>query len=256
MSRRWDDATLERALRDAAGPLAPMSDERATGLVEGVLAGLATEPAPVPSPAARLRARLADAFRWLRARAGRLLAALVVLVFGVAVSPVGAQVAEWFDFHGVLVGPEEDEPEGEPTIPPAPGELTVGQAAELVAFRPVVPRILGEPDAVSVSEDGRLLSMSWGSGRETVRLDQFEGSIQPAFYKASSDVRRVDVDGRDGLWFPTPHAVDVLTLAGEPATLEPRLAAPTLVWETDGVTYRLESRFTEGESVVVAESAE
>ncbi len=252
MKPTWDDETLVRVLREAH----ENAPEPSPLLVEEVLGRLAAESTPSPTLLATIRGRAADATRWVRARVGRLVAALAVLVFGVAVSPVGADVADWFDFNGVIVGPERDEPQGDPTIPPAGDDLTLAEAAELVAFRPVVPRVLGEPDAVSVTQEGRLLTMSWGSGHETVRLDQFDGQLNPKFYKASDDAVRVDVSFRDALWFPSPHEVDVLTENGDPMTLEPRLAAATLVWETDGVTFRLESDYTEGEAVVVAESAE
>ena len=140
----------------------------------------------------------------------------VVRLGGRGLEPAG------LDLLGVIVGSERDEPQGEPSIPSAGDDLTVAEAAQLVAFRPVVPGVLGEPDAVSVSQDGRLLTMSWGSGVDRVRLDQFnlEG-------KSKKTLRgTVNKLSRDGL------RMEIVPIEGVPALL-PRLKAISDAWMRD-----------------------
>ncbi len=63
--------------------------------------------------------------------------------------------------------------------------MTVADAAELVAFTPLVPAELGEPDAVEVSADRVIVSMSWTTDEGPVRLDQFDGRLDFRIAKTS-----------------------------------------------------------------------
>lgn len=254
MADLWTDDRLEEALRGAGRRLpSTASPELATT----VLARLADEPTPTAvSSWSAVRIASGRVAGWARARVVWLVGLLISLLAAVlvVVSPVGATVADWFGFHGVVV--ERDDgppPTGTPSVPSAGGDLSVADAAALVDFAPRVPAELGDPDEVTVSADRRLLSMSWGTGRRTVRLDQFDGEISPAFWKTVTDSRPATVGGGDGLWLPTPHEVAVLDGERE-VTLPPRLAAQTLLWFDRGVTYRLEGPFTQAEAISIAES--
>lgn len=253
MADLWTDRQLEEALRGAGSRLpAPDPDP----LVETVLARLAGEPAPAPATGmTTVRDRIGGAVGWARGRTIWLVGLLIGLLATVlVVSPVGATMAEWFGFHGVVV--EQDDgppPTGTPSVPPAGGDLSLTDAAALVDFAPRVPAELGDPDEVTVSADRRLLSMSWGTGRRTVRLDQFDGEIEPRFWKSVTDSRIVAVGTGDGIWLPTPHEVALLD-GDRKVTLPPRLAAQTLLWFEGGVTYRLEGPLTQAAAISVAES--
>jgi hypothetical protein len=257
MADLWTDDQLEAALRGAGSRL-PAPDP--TELVETVLARLAGEPRPAPATRlTALRDRIGGAIGWVvgwaRGRTAWLVGLLVGLLATVlVVSPVGATVAEWFGFHGVVV--ERDDgppPTGTPSVPPAGGHLSVADAAAMVDFAPRVPAELGDPDQVTVSADRLLLSMSWGRNQSTVRLDQFDGDVEPRFWKSVADSEFVTVGGGDGLWLPTPHEVALLD-GDRKVTLPPRLAAQTLLWIEGGVTYRLEGPFTQAAAISVAES--
>lgn len=164
--------------------------------------------------------------------------ALAVLLAGLAVSPVGAKVADWLDFHGVMVRDDDAVPSGTPVVPSeAPSALSGA------AFDPLVPAELGPPDGVDVSDDGHLVSMSWNDGDATIRLDQFDADLDPYFWKSSPVAVHVDVAGRDALWFPVPHEVVLVPDGGPPETHAPRLAGQTLVVPWDGLTMRLEGTF-------------
>jgi hypothetical protein len=117
-----------------------------------------------------------------------------------------------------------------------------------------VPEQLGRPDGVGVSSDNRVVSLTWGVGAETVRLDQFDGTVDPLFWKSSPDAEHVSVLDGDALWLPGPHEVTVVPDEGDRFTVQPRLAAQTLVWTRGGITLRLEGDLTRAEAVAIAES--
>lgn len=207
------------------------------GLVTAVMDRVATEPVPVRPPLAR---RL---LTWLGDRWRRIVAAVgVVVVVGALAPPVRAQVAELFGFSGVIVSRSPGA--GPSTAPPPPqaGPLTFDQARRLIRFAPRLPSELGPPSGAEVSVDDQLLSLSWtGRGTGVIRLDEFDGGLQPYFWKSVyQEAERVSVGNRDALWFPGAHEVAVLGHDGRGHTLPPRVAGPTLVFELGGITVRLE----------------
>ncbi len=244
---------VDHALRDLAGRIetAPPSAQ----LTEAILHRVASAPVPARSP---FRVAIGRASDWLRARLRWVVGLFLSLTLvGVGVSPVGAAVAEWFGFHGVVVTTDPDAPTGSPEVPPADGELTVDQAAALAGFRPGVPGQLGAPDDISVSGDRRLVSMSWDavtSGANLIRLDQFNAQLSPLFWKATREVEQVRVGSHEGLWFPGPHEVVLLDESGKEEAVPPRLAAQTLIWVDGARTLRLEGDLTQGEALEIAES--
>lgn len=253
MAELWTDDQLEELLR-GAGRRFPVADS--SRLADGVLSRLADEPAP--APATRMTAardRVGVVVGWARGRTVWLVGLLVgLLATLLVVSPVGATVAEWFGFHGVVVERNDGPPPtGTPSVPPAGGDLSLTEAAALVDFAPRVPAELGDPDQVTVSADRKLLSMSWGRNKSTVRLDQFDGDVEPRFWKSVADSEFVTVGVADGLWLPTPHEVALLD-GDRKVTLPPRLAAQTLLWIEGGTTYRLEGPFTQAAAIAIAES--
>ena len=56
--------------------------------------------------------------------------------------------------------------------------MSLEQARSAASFPVVVPADLGDPDRVTVTPDGRLVTMEWSSetGR-LIRLDQIGGSL-------------------------------------------------------------------------------
>ena len=227
---------LEVRLRELAHDL---HVEVPGGLEAAVLARIAQEPA-----ASRPR-RLG---RWI---GGLLLALLGV---GVVATPVGASLLDWFGFHGVAVVEGRRTPTEEPTVPAVPEGMSLDRAAERVGFTPLVPGELGAPDGVSVSADDRLVSLSWGSGPDTVRLDQFEGTVDPLFWKTATDATFLSVEAGDALWLPRPHHVRVVAEDGSKRRLAPRLAAQTLVWVQGDLTLRLEGDQSLERAVEIADS--
>ncbi|MGH8827262.1 MAG: hypothetical protein ACRDVZ_06595, partial [Jiangellaceae bacterium] len=133
---------------------------------------------------------------WRRRVVFAVAAALLALLM---VPPVRAAVADWFGFAGVIVewGPFGDEPA--PPPPAVEPGATLAEAAELVGFTVLMPTELGEPDAVDVSTDRTIVSMSWSTDDGVVRLDQFDGRLDFQMAKTSPGVVYAAVDGVDAL---------------------------------------------------------
>ncbi|TDD69309.1 hypothetical protein E1262_13390 [Jiangella aurantiaca] len=223
---------LDRELRALGRSLGTAIDDDApapAAVATAVLDRLRT--APVPAPA-----------RWTPIRRRLAVVALAVLVALGLTPPVRAAVGELLGIGAVAVRPGPSQPSAS-APPEAAAGLSVDRAAELTGLAPVVPPVLGPPDGVEVSADRRVLSLTWGYGPETIRLDQVADPLSPLYVKTAllgSTATMLTVDGRDAWWFGTPHDLVLLAPDGTERTESARVAGPTLVWVDDGVTFRLE----------------
>ena len=195
---------------------------------------------------AAVRARLTP-----RRRARWVVAGLAALVGAVGVvAPARAAVVEAVGHVLRVVGIEvrEEPPPGSlPAAPsPLPGARPVGlvEAKEAAPFPVRVPAALGVPEEVQVADPDaggapRVVTMTFRGG--TVRFDQFDGQLEPSFLKFSSQhAEWTDVRGEAAIFVPGPHSVRYVDRTGADRTETGRLAAPTLIWSSGGVTYRLE----------------
>jgi hypothetical protein len=164
----------------------------------------------------------------LRDRWRTFLAGFLVLLAGLALTPpVRATVAEWLRIGGVQAQPVGTGPSTAPPVPTVAGHLSLEQAARVAGFTARLPKDLGAPTGVEASKG--FIATSWSG----VRLEQFQSGIEPMYikrYYGSLDY----VDQINGFWFKTPHD---LVLVDKRVV---RIAGPTLVWERNGVTFRLE----------------
>src|SRR6266540_1847726 len=138
--------SLDAELRALAGEL--RAGQPADGLVDAVLHRIGAE--PVPGRSSRFAQTVRRVRGWLLARWRSVLAALGVLLIGLALAPpVRATVAEWFGFDGVIVRLEPGPvPSTTPAPPVASSNLTLDQARRLLRFAPLVPAALGPPSGV------------------------------------------------------------------------------------------------------------
>lgn len=237
--------------------------------VPGVLARLASpEPPRVPW--------------WQRPRRMALAAAVAVLALLVGLTPAGQAVASRvLDAFGVVLrlgSPQApDRPErlpGETPVtgssagtgtPRGPSSSALERARAQVRFRVVVPDTLGVPDQVLVSDGGRVLSLVYragpgrpapGAGGVSARLDEFDGGVEPVFYKTLGvSAEFVELPGGgSAVWIEQPHDVVYVGADGRPRTGSAHLASRTLIWEVGGVTLRLEGDFTREQAVAAATS--
>jgi hypothetical protein len=67
-------------------------------------------------------------------------------------------------------------------------------------------------------------------------------------------VHQVTVSGGPAVWVDRPHPVLYTDRDGRLRQEGARLAGSTLIWEKDGVTYRVEGDLTEHQAIAIAES--
>jgi hypothetical protein len=211
-----------------------------------------------PDVRAAVRARIDGRPALLRSRtARRAVAVVIALAAMLAITPQGrAVVAELISFAGVDIHQGSDEA---PVVPPSPlpGQEAVGLevARDRAGFPVGVPARLGVPDRVLVADSARVVSLLYGTGPAAVRLDEFDGRLDPVFDKTISfEATSVDVGAGSGWWLPAPHVLRYVDREGVVHSETARLAARTLIWESGGVTYRLEGHLTRAEAVAIAAS--
>ncbi|HEX7745846.1 MAG TPA: hypothetical protein VF462_11360 [Micromonosporaceae bacterium] len=246
------EGSLAAELRELGRHLdVPEAPDLRPAVLDRLAAPHQTDPAP------RRRFAFPRRPRWLVAVASAILVCALV-----AVSPARAAVADAVDgllrFAGIEIRPERVNPEL-PAPSPLPSVRHAGldEARRLANFPVRVPDQLGEPERVSVADpapDGspRVVSLFYRGG--AVRLDEFDGALEPAFMKQAQGAEWVALDGYSALWFPAPHPVTYIDRTGAERVETARLAGPTLIWTDGSASYRLEGVATREEAQRIAES--
>ncbi|MEV4555298.1 hypothetical protein [Nonomuraea wenchangensis] len=191
-----------------------------------------------------------------RRRWGVVVAVVAVVVAVTAATPQGrAAVVKILRFAGVELRVSDTPPPPLTTTAPLPGERAVApeELPALARFPVRTPTRLGPPQAATVSDGGRVVSMFWPGG---IRLDQFDGEMEPYFFKQLGPPFPAHVvlgGGAEGWWVGGEHPLGHLRRAD--GTVVPlRQAAPTLIWTSGGVNLRLEGVRTAGEATAIADS--
>ncbi|MFI8088148.1 hypothetical protein ACIF9R_07490 [Streptomyces sp. NPDC086080] len=287
MTERYDGEAerLREELRAFGRSLdGPDGAARSESMAERVLGQILAERVPVPvAGPADARARLRTVRRWVRARWRRLVAAGCGLLTVLALTPpVRAAVTDWFAFGGVEV-------RYDPSAVPSPGaevpgcgrSVSLGEAERRAGFAPLVPKALGVPDVVTVSDLPRgrsQVSLCWREGGRTIRLDEFPGRLDITFVKSVREQPQWASLGEEGaedgaaepvLWFPRPHVLTfwMVDTDGHRFTRAERTAGPTLLWghkgavdgvgaAADGVTLRLEGVASKARALEIARTVE
>ena len=230
---------------------------------------------PVPPLAMSVAARIAsgrrpsripDLSRWRPALAAVALFVLAATGALVASPATREAVADWLGIGGVRIT-FDDVPNatvGDDLI--LGGTVSLEEAHDLVDFRLQAPRELGEPDAVYLNRyvAGGEVSFVYAPDRGLPEaattgvgalFSQFRGEHDAGFLKKvgrdETVVRPVVVDGVSGFWISgAPHLLVTELGDRRPA----REAGNTLLWEMDGVSYRLEATIRLSRAVEIAES--
>ncbi|MFG1619478.1 hypothetical protein ACGFI3_42565 [Nonomuraea wenchangensis] len=191
-----------------------------------------------------------------RRRWGVVVAVVAVVVAVTAATPQGrAAVVKILRFAGVELRVSDTPPPPLTTTAPLPGERAVApeELPALARFPVRTPTRLGPPQAATVSDGGRVVSMFWPGG---IRLDQFDGEMEPYFFKQLGPPLPTHVElggGAEGWWVGGEHPLGHLRRVD--GTVVPlRQAAPTLIWTSGGVNLRLEGVRTAREAAAIADS--
>ena len=236
--------TLEQQLLDLRASVAwPDTPEIADGIVARLV-----EPPPTPR-------------RRLRIAVVALAVALAVATAVLAVSP-GARSAlrDLFRIGGVEITRVDRLPDLD-----AYGDLFLGEplpleeAQERVAFTIQQPETKqgGPVERVFVDESvlGGLVTIVWPPEPRVI-LQQFEGWALPYVYKIAGPgtvIENVEIRGAPGVWIEgAPHYVIFATQDSETHERETRLGGNVLIWERNGITYRLEGDVTKQQALAIA----
>jgi len=257
VTRPDDDMLTSLARLAGAVRVDPPTDD----LITDVRARIDRLPVPVPrsGPRKSLNALLDSLRRHRRAATAVAVALLLTLV---AVSPAGAQIAQWLGIGAVQIVPAPAPPAG-PADPAAADGFTavdLAQARAQTTFPLVVPAEIGPPSEVLLSPGGTVVSMVWPTGDPAapgppVRLDQVAGQVDYTVVKRyGEDIDFTRVDGADAFWLRVPHPLVYTDVTGAGHTERSRVAGPTLIWTDGPVTLRLEGVATKDRAVQIARS--
>jgi hypothetical protein len=265
---RWPDEALARALHEAGEWLDAPEDADVSA---AVAARLGAAPAPSRGFAAGLR------LGWQpvpTVRRALLLAAALLLLLAVA-----ATAAE-FAVRGVRITFTSTPPTVVPAPSPVPfaqrlnlgDRVTLDRARSAVAFPVRVPSPpgLGAPDAVFLDEylPGGQVSFVYRpsaglpatAGSDVgLLVTEFRGSLsRPLLNKVlgpGTQLTEVRVNGAPGYFISgSPHEVMYLAPNGQIDSDTVRLAGNVLLWQSGGVTIRLEGDMSQADALAIARS--
>ena len=207
--------------------------------------------------------------------AAMLLVLVLVAAFGL-VPGLRQAVAERFGLTGVTLQFWDERPAV--PISPVGNELRLGksvtlaEAVEAAGFplqAPTTPE-LGPPIEVLVTygQSNRMVSFIYAASDRLpasrylgvgALLTQFRGTTERGLLEkgivTDSAVTTTTVDGNLGLWIDgAAHYFLYIDPNGDVQAEDYRLAGNVLLWEANGITYRLESELTREEAVAIAES--
>jgi hypothetical protein len=198
--------------------------------------------------------------------------ALVATVSLLSFPGVRTAVADFLGISGVRIDTRG------PTPTPA-AELDLGEPVSLsrardsVDFEVRLPGALGPPDSVwlDTAVTGGQVALAYGSSPGLpatpgtnlgALVTQFpDAEVAATALKkvtgsqAGTTFEPVIVQGEQGFWVSgEPHVIAYLEPDGDVRNETVRLAGNVLLWESDGVTYRIESRLSKPEALAIAES--
>jgi hypothetical protein len=227
--------------------------------IDRALGGVAADVVfpPTPSLLPRISRRLGASAelgsgrrRWARA---------FVLAVGLSLLVVAAVAALAWVLPGLRIIPVA-------SVPAAPTDLgaglTLGEPIQ-AADAPFTVEALGPPEAAYESADGSVVSLVYAAGDGLAEMDgagigllvqRIEGELDATMVEklveeVGARVTPVTVGSADGFWIEgPPHLVRYLAPGGGVRAEMTRLAGDTLVWQRDGILYRMESALGLAES--------
>jgi len=250
---------------------------------------------PTPDVAGEVAKRLNSGSRSQgRLRSAWVVTGLIALALTVlfAVPGVRAEIVHFFQVGVVRIFPTSPTPTVQPSIPQIPktatpmavapstatpaaginepfyivtlsglaGETSLEDAQANLSFPirlPKYPVNLGVPNRVFLQEDGGLVLLVWADpdNPEDALLGLHEiGPGKVVFSKFEPPViQETQVNGAYAIWTQGPYLLQVTRGVYE---LRRLVEGNTLIWEENGITYRLETNQTLKEAIKIAESLE
>jgi hypothetical protein len=216
---------------------------------------------PTPPLADAVVARLAPRRRRLGRRRVALAFAIALAAFAavLAASP-GARSAflELFGIEGATVYRVERTPDVNKYAPLVRGEaVTLAEARRSVDFDLRLPPTEAGRPIERVFLDRIVGAVTVAYCCPELLLTQFRGETLPYVQKVAGpgvEIEQLEVDGSPAIWLEGAHGVVFSDAQGIVRDEELRLAGNVLLWERDGVTYRLEGDVDRDDAVRLAEA--
>jgi hypothetical protein len=239
-----------------------------TDRLDAALVDLASAVEFPPTPDLRAPEQLVETSRrrWLVPLPRALVLALIALLLLAA-----AATALVLGVPGLRLTLVPSQPTASVPVDPLGARLALGAAVPIDEVANLAPDALGPPDEVYVIGDGAITSLVYAANEELPRLDgtgigllvqTFEGAlereqVQKLVAEVGASVTAVSVDGARGYWIAgPPHLLRYLGPDGDARVEATRLVGDTLVWERDGMLYRIESGLGLVETLRIAETIE
>lgn len=147
--------------------------------------------------------------------------------------------------------------------PPFLGEpVDLATAREAVPWRLAVPRLesLGPPEVVFLRNDvpGGIVTLEYGDDPRA-RLSQWRGDISDATYQllsGESRIERLTIEGREAVWLEGRVQATYTYIGADGAKHREALPAAghILLWEDDGIAFRLATLVSRDRAVEIAEA--
>ncbi len=217
---------------------------------------------PTPDIAGAVHDRIAAPRRgmaWQRALTVAAAGLLVALIAVLAVPDWRARALDWLQIGAVRLVDETETPAA--TVTPLesvlvlPGRTTLENAQAAVDFPIRLPAGLPAPDAVSVQHSPYpLVVLVWlEPGAPPLSVHQID-TRNVVIKGYTGAIERVEVNGAEGVWLSGPHNLDILP--GDNTLIRRYVESHVLLWEENGITYRVEGDLALDEAVAIAESLE
>jgi hypothetical protein len=249
---------------------------------------------PTPDIAGQVRRRLADEARprslaYRRAAWAAAIVVILLLATILLVPPVRAAVLDFLQIGAVrifLVAPTPTTTPTPalptvtsvhsvatllPTATPSPtpiylaslldlqGETTLELALDRLLFTPSIPSYplgLGNPDRVFLQDqEGQVLFLIWTDPQQPDKVRLSLNIIGPGSWVATKMIPTVidqtQVNGQEAFWAEGPY---MMWLTNGTLDVRRLVDGHVLIWEQDGLTYRLETDLPMEEAVKIAES--
>jgi len=217
---------------------------------------------PTPDIAGAVHDRIAAPRRgmaWRRALKVAAAGLLVALIAVLAVPDWRARALDWLQIGAVRLVDETETPAA--TVTPLesvlvlPGRTTLENAQAAVDFPIRLPARLPAPDAVSVQHSPYPLVVLVWLEADAPPLSVHQIDTRNVVIKGyTGAIERVEVNGAEGVWLSGPHNLDILP--GDNTLIRRYVESHVLLWEENGITYRVEGDLALDEAVAIAESLE
>lgn len=195
-------------------------------------------------------------------------AALLAVVIAVAVPDSRAAIGRLLGIGGVQVHLTGDVPDATGGQLRLGRRVTVDEAADLAAGGLEVPAALPDPAAAYAGLPPGGVTLVWAPSDNLPEaantgvgalLSSFPGATSrpriDKFLGLGTELETTTVEGEPAFWIAGAfHEFSYVDAEGRQEIDTVRLAANTLLWTVDGITYRLESALDRDRAVEVAES--